>query len=235
MGTPVLLRDIGAVRIGPAQRRGLADLDGQGEVVGGVVVARSGTNALQVIDAVKARIREIQTTLPEGVQIVPTYDRSTLIRASIDTLKHTLIEELIVVTLVILLFLLHFRSTLVPALLLPIAVVVAFVPMKQMGLTANIMSLGGIAIAIGAMVDAAIIVVENVHKRLEAWEASGRREPRTEVVVSALTATSAMPRMASSTASMPRTPSRARPSARKRRKRRPNQPSSTMAGESTGG
>jgi copper/silver efflux system protein len=186
MGTPVLLRDIGAVRIGPAQRRGLAELDGQGEVVGGVVVARSGTNALLVIDAVKARIQELQSTLPQGVQIVPTYDRSTLIRASIDTLKHTLIEELIVVTLVILLFLLHFRSTLVPALLLPIAVVLAFVPMKQMGLTANIMSLGGIAIAIGAMVDAAIIVVENVHKKLETWEASGQREPRAEIVVSAL-------------------------------------------------
>ena len=186
MGTPVLLRDIGAVRIGPAQRRGLADLDGQGEVVGGVVVARSGTNALLVIDAVKARIQELQNTLPQGVQIVPTYDRSTLIRASIETLKHTLIEELIVVTLVILLFLLHFRSTLVPALLLPIAVVLAFIPMKQMGLTANIMSLGGIAIAIGAMVDAAIIVVENVHKKLETWEASGEKEPRAEIVVSAL-------------------------------------------------
>src|SRR2546428_4255420 len=186
MGTPVLLRDIGAVRIGPAQRRGLADLDGQGEVVGGVVVARSGTNALLVIDAVKARIQELQNTLPQGVQIVPTYDRSTLIRASIDTLRHTLIEELIVVTLVILLFLLHFRSTLVPALLLPIAVLLAFIPMKQMGLTANIMSLGGIAIAIGAMVDAAIIVVENVHKKLEAWEASGKKEPRAEVVVAAL-------------------------------------------------
>src|SRR5262249_15215680 len=116
----------------------------------------------------------------------PTYDRSTLIRASIDTLRHTLIEELIVVTLVILLFLLHFRSTLVPALLLPIAVLLAFVPMKQMGLTANIMSLGGIAIAIGAMVDAAIIVVENVHKKLEAWESSGRTEPRAAIVVSAL-------------------------------------------------
>jgi len=185
-GTPVLLRDVGAVRIGPAQRRGLADLDGEGEVVGGVVVARSGTNALQVIDAVKARIEELKQTLPKGVQIVPTYDRSTLIRASIETLKHTLIEELIVVTLVILLFLLHFRSTLVPALLLPIAVLLAFIPMKHMGLTANIMSLGGIAIAIGAMVDAAIIVVENVHKRLEAWEASGKREPRAEIVVSAL-------------------------------------------------
>jgi Cu(I)/Ag(I) efflux system membrane protein CusA/SilA len=186
MGTPILLRDVGTVRIGPAQRRGLADLDGEGETVGGVVVARSGTNALEVIDAVKARIAELKPTLPPGVDIVPTYDRSTLIRASIDTLKHTLIEELIVVTLVILLFLLHFRSTLVPALLLPIAVLLAFIPMKQMGLTANIMSLGGIAIAIGAMVDAAIIVVENVHKRLERWEHEGSKEPRSEVVLQAL-------------------------------------------------
>jgi Cu(I)/Ag(I) efflux system membrane protein CusA/SilA len=186
MGTPVLLRDVSAVRIGPAQRRGLADLDGEGETVGGVVVARSGTNALDVIDAVKARVAELKATLPPGVEIVPTYDRSTLIRASINTLKHTLIEELIVVTLVILVFLLHFRSTLIPALLLPIAVVLAFIPMKQMGLTANIMSLGGIAIAIGAMVDAAIIVVENVHKRLERWEHTGSKEPRAEVVLQAL-------------------------------------------------
>ncbi|HEY6912651.1 MAG TPA: CusA/CzcA family heavy metal efflux RND transporter [Myxococcales bacterium] len=186
MGTPVLLRDVGAVRIGPAQRRGLADLDGEGETVGGVVIARSGTNALEVIDAVKARIAELEPTLPPGVRIVPTYDRSRLIRASIDTLKDTLVEELIVVTLVILLFLLHFRSTLVPALLLPVAVLLAFIPMKQMGLTANIMSLGGIAIAIGAMVDAAIIVVENVHKRLERWEREGANEPRAEVVLQAL-------------------------------------------------
>jgi Cu(I)/Ag(I) efflux system membrane protein CusA/SilA len=186
LGTPILLRDVGAVRIGPAQRRGLADLDGEGETVGGVVIARSGTNALEVIDAVKARIAELEPTLPPGVRIVPTYDRSTLIRASIDTLKHTLIEELIVVTLVILLFLLHFRSTLVPALLLPVAVLLAFIPMKQMGLTANIMSLGGIAIAIGAMVDAAIIVVENVHKRLERWEREGATEPRADVVLQAL-------------------------------------------------
>ena len=183
MGTPVLLRDVGTVRMGPAQRRGLADLDGEGETVGGVVVARSGTNALDVIDAVRSRIAELKPTLPEGVQIVPTYDRSRLIRESIATLKHTLIEELIVVTLVILLFLLHFRSTLVPALLLPIAVVLAFIPMKQMGLTANIMSLGGIAIAIGAMVDAAIIVVENVHKRLEAMKPG---DQRAEVVLRAL-------------------------------------------------
>jgi Cu(I)/Ag(I) efflux system membrane protein CusA/SilA len=186
MGTPVLLRDVGTVRLGPAQRRGLADLDGEGETVGGVVIARSGTNALEVIDAVKTRIADLTSTLPPGVQIIPTYDRSGLIRASIHTLKHTLIEELIVVTLVILVFLLHFRSTLIPVLLLPIAVVLAFIPMKQMGLTANIMSLGGIAIAIGAMVDAAIIVVENVHKRLERWERAGSKEPRAEVVLQAL-------------------------------------------------
>jgi copper/silver efflux system protein len=185
-GTPVLLRDVGTVRIGPAQRRGLADLDGEGETVGGVVIVRSGTNALHVIDAVKARIEELKPTLPPGTQIVPTYDRSNLIRASIDTLRRTLIEELIVVTLVILVFLLHVRSTLIPALLLPIAVLLAFIPMKQMGLTANIMSLGGIAIAIGAMVDAAIIVVENVHKRLERWEQEGSKEPRAGVVLQAL-------------------------------------------------
>ena len=185
-GTPVLLRDVAAVRLGPAQRRGLADLDGEGETVGGVVVARAGTNALDVIDAVKTRIGELKATLPPGVQILPTYDRSTLIRASIHTLQHTLLEELIVVTLVILVFLLHFRSTLIPALLLPVAVLLAFIPMKLMGLTANIMSLGGIAIAIGAMVDAAIIVVENVHKRLERWAREGAQEPRAEVVVQAL-------------------------------------------------
>src|SRR5438309_1428715 len=135
MGTPIAVRDVGAVRIGPAQRRGLADLDGEGEVVGGVVVARSGTNALQVIAAVKARIEELRPALPPGVTIVPTYDRSTLIRRSIQTLRLTLIEELIVVTLVILLFLLHFRSTLVPALLLPVAVVLAFIHMKQIATT----------------------------------------------------------------------------------------------------
>jgi Cu(I)/Ag(I) efflux system membrane protein CusA/SilA len=167
MGTPVLLRDVGTVRLGPAQRRGLADLDGEGETVGGVVIARSGTNALEVIDAVKTRIADLTSTLPPGVQIIPTYDRSGLIRASIHTLKHTLIEELIVVTLVILVFLLHFRSTLIPVLLLPIAVVLAFIPMKQMGLTANIMSLGGIAIAIGAMVGPAhLLLAARHHRRL---------------------------------------------------------------------
>jgi len=187
-GTPIRLGDLGTVQIGPAQRRGLADLDGQGETVGGVVIARSGTNALQVIDAVKEKLAELQKTLPAGVEVVATYDRSTLIRESIGTLRHTLLEELLVVSLVILIFLLHLRSTLIPVLLLPIAILLAFIPMKQMGLTANIMSLGGIAIAIGAMVDAAIIVVENVHRKLEAWERAGASAvtTRAEAVLEAL-------------------------------------------------
>jgi copper/silver efflux system protein len=185
-GTPVRLRDVGLVQIGPAERRGIAELDGIGQTVGGVVVMRLGENALDVIARVKARLGELQPTLPKGVEVVPTYDRSELIKASIQTLRHTLIEELIVVALVILLFLLHLRSTLVPVLVLPVAVLLAFIPMYWMGIGSNIMSLGGIAIAIGAMVDAAIIVVENVHKRLEAWEHTGRPGTRNAVVVSAL-------------------------------------------------
>ncbi len=186
-GTPITLRDVGEVRIGPAQHRGLLDLDGEGGTVGAVVIMRHGENALDVIDAVKARLAEIKPTLPSGVEVVTTYDRSTLIRDSIGTLRRTLIEEMVVVGLVILLFLLHVRSTLVPMLMLPVAVLLAFVPMAAMRLGANIMSLGGIAIAIGAMVDAAIIVIENVHKRLERWEADGRPTPRGEVVTQALT------------------------------------------------
>jgi Cu(I)/Ag(I) efflux system membrane protein CusA/SilA len=185
-GTPVRLRDVGLVQIGPAERRGIAELDGKGQTVGGVVVMRLGENALDVIARVKARLGELQPTLPKGVEVVPTYDRSELIKASIHTLRRTLIEELIVVALVILFFLLHLRSTLVPVLVLPVAVLLAFIPMHWMGIGSNIMSLGGIAIAIGAMVDAAIIVVENVHKRLEAWEQSGRPGTRNAVVVSAL-------------------------------------------------
>ena len=185
-GTPITVRDVAQVRVGPAQRRGLADLDGKGEAVGAVVIMRQSENALDVIDAVKARLAEVKPTLPEGVEVVTTYDRSELIRASIKTLQRTLIEEMVVVSLVILLFLLHLRSTLVPVLMLPIAVLLSFVPMSKMGLTANIMSLGGIAIAVGAMVDAAIIVVENVHKRLEVWERNGKKEPRATVVTEAL-------------------------------------------------
>ncbi len=186
-GTPITVRDVAQVRIGPAQRRGLADLDGLGETVGAVVIMRHGENALDVIDAVKERLAEVRPSLPEGVELIPTYDRSELIHASIATLRRTLIEEMLVVSAVILLFLLHVRSTLVPVLMLPIAVLLSFVPMAKMGLGANIMSLGGIAIAIGAMVDAAIIVVENVHKRLEAWEHTGKKEPRATVVSAALT------------------------------------------------
>ncbi|HET9158747.1 MAG TPA: efflux RND transporter permease subunit, partial [Myxococcaceae bacterium] len=185
-GTPIRVRDVGFVQLGPSERRGIAELDGKGQAVGGVVVMRSGENALDVIDRVKARLQELQPSLPKGVEIVPTYDRSELIRASIQTLRRTLVEELVVVALVIAVFLLHLRSTLVPVLVLPVAVLLAFIPMRWMGLGANIMSLGGIAIAIGAMVDAAIIVVENVHKRLERWEQEGRPGERAAVVVSAL-------------------------------------------------
>ena len=185
-GTPVRVRDVGIVQIGPAERRGIAELNGKGQTVGGVVVMRMGENALDVIARVKERLRELQPTLPKGVEVVPTYDRSELIRASIATLRRTLIEELVVVALVILVFLLHVRSTLVPVLMLPVAVLLAFIPMRWMGLGSNIMSLGGIAIAIGAMVDAAIIVVENIHKHLEAWEQGGRPGTRNAVVVSAL-------------------------------------------------
>jgi Cu(I)/Ag(I) efflux system membrane protein CusA/SilA len=185
-GTPVRVRDVGVVQIGPAERRGIAELDGKGQTVGGVVVMRMGENALDVIARVKARLRELQPSLPKGVEVVTTYDRSELIEASIHTLRRTLIEELVVVALVILVFLLHVRSTLVPVLVLPVAVLLAFIPMRWMGIGSNIMSLGGIAIAIGAMVDAAIIVVENVHKRLEAWEREGRPGERNAVVVSAL-------------------------------------------------
>jgi Cu(I)/Ag(I) efflux system membrane protein CusA/SilA len=166
-GTPLLLRDVANVHLGPEMRRGLTELDGQGEVVGGIVVMRYGENALNVIDRVKAKIKEVEPGLPEGVKIVPTYDRSDLIRRSIATLRRTLTEEAIIVSLVIIVFLLHVPSALRAIITLPIAVILAFIPMKLMGLTANIMSLGGIAIAVGAMVDEAVVMIENVHKKLE--------------------------------------------------------------------
>jgi Cu(I)/Ag(I) efflux system membrane protein CusA/SilA len=166
-GTPLLLDDVATVHLGPEMRRGLTELDGQGEVVGGIVVMRYGENALNVIDRVKAKIREVEPGLPKGVKIVSTYDRSDLIRRSIATLRRTLIEEAVIVSLVIIIFLLHVPSALRAIVTLPIAVLLAFIPMKLMGLTANIMSLGGIAIAIGAMVDEAVVMIENVHKKLE--------------------------------------------------------------------
>jgi len=185
-GVPIYLKDVAEVKLGPEMRRGLAELDGRGEVVGGIVVMRYGENALSVIEAVKERLDEVERSLPDGVQVVVTYDRSELIEASIDTLKHTLIEEMIVVSVVIFLFLLHARSALIPIITLPLAVLLSFIPMFYQGLTVNIMSLGGIAVAIGAMVDASIIIIENIHKNLEAWEGQGRQKDRSEVVIRAM-------------------------------------------------
>lgn len=182
-GTPIFLRDVAQVQIGPDMRRGLAELDGKGEVVGGIVVMRYGENALTVINRVKERLKEIEPSLPEGVQIVTAYDRSDLILRAIDVLKRGLTEEMVVVALIIFAFLLHIRSALIPIITLPIAVLLSFIPMYYMNLTSNIMSLGGIAIAIGAMVDAAIVLVENSHKHLERWEREGRPGDRVEVII----------------------------------------------------
>ena len=185
-GTPVTVKDIGQVTLGPDIRRGVADLDGKGDVVGGVVIMRHGENALKVIERVKAKLDEIRPSLPPGVKVVTTYDRSDLILRSIDTLKHTLIEEISIVSIVILIFLWHIPSALIPILTIPITVLISFIPMKLVGVTSNIMSLGGIAIAIGAMVDAAVVVVEQTHKKLEEWDAQGRKRDYHEVVVEAV-------------------------------------------------
>jgi Cu(I)/Ag(I) efflux system membrane protein CusA/SilA len=184
-GTPIRVRDVATVRVGPDIRRGVADLDGRGEVVGGIVVMRFGENALAVIDRVKARIAEVQSALPPGVRIVTTYDRSGLIRDSIATLRRTLLQEIAVVSVMIVVFLLHVRSALVPILSLPVAVVASFVPMYYLGVTSNIMSLGGIALAIGELVDTSIVMVDNAHRRLTERAALGpvsRAEQRAVVV-----------------------------------------------------
>ncbi len=185
-GVPITVGDIGQVTLGPDIRRGIADLDGKGDATGGVVIMRSGENALRVIDRIKAKLDQIQPSLPSGVKVVTTYDRSELILQSIHTLKHTLFEEIAIVSLVILIFLWHIPSALIPILTIPITVLIAFIPMKMVGVTSNIMSLGGIAIAIGAMVDAAIVVVEQTHKKLEVWEAEGRKRDYHEVVIEAI-------------------------------------------------
>ncbi len=184
-GTPTLVRDIGVVHVGPDLRRGLVELNGEGEAVGGVVVMRHGENALRVIDGVKRKLEEVRKSLPAGVEVVATYDRSTLIEGAIDTLQHTLGEELLIVSLVILVFLWHLPSAIVPIVTIPVAVALSFIPMAAMGITANIMSLGGIAVAIGAMVDASIVVVEQAHKKLEQWNADGRPGSFRGVVVQA--------------------------------------------------
>jgi copper/silver efflux system protein len=186
MGTPVLVKNVAKVELGPEMRRGVAELNGEGEVTGGIVVVRYGQNVMDVIQRVKAKLKESQPSLPEGVEVVTTYDRSDLIQRSIDTLRHTLIEELVIVSIVILIFLWHFPSAIIPIITIPIAVILSFIPMQAMGLTSNIMSLGGIAIAIGAMVDAAIVVVEQTHKKLEQWETQGRPGSSTRVVIDAV-------------------------------------------------
>jgi copper/silver efflux system protein len=168
-GTPILLGAVARIQIGPEIRRGISELDGKGEVVGGVIVMRAGKNALETIDAVKAKIASLQQGLPKGVEIIPTYDRSELIHKSVATLRDRLIEEFIVVTLVCALFLFHLRSAFVAIVSLPLGILAAFIVMNWQGVNANIMSLGGIAIAIGAMVDAAVVMIENAHKHLEAW------------------------------------------------------------------
>ncbi|NYI01850.1 efflux RND transporter permease subunit [Cupriavidus plantarum] len=174
---PVRLGDVATVQFGPELRRGIAELDGEGEVAGGVIVMRSGKNALETIEAVKARLAVLQKSLPAGVEIVATYDRSSLIHRAVDNLTHKLVEEFIVVALVCLIFLFHLRSALVAIVSLPLGVLAAFLVMRYQGVNANIMSLGGIAIAIGAMVDAAVVMIENAHKHLEHWHADNPGRP----------------------------------------------------------
>jgi Cu(I)/Ag(I) efflux system membrane protein CusA/SilA len=184
-GTPIRVGDVGRVALGPDIRRGVGELDGEGEVVGGIVVVRFGENALAVIERVKDKIEQIKGSLPPGVELVPVYDRSDLIIRSVDNLKEKLLEEIIIVSLVCIVFLFHFRSALVIIITLPIAILLSLVSMYYVGLNSNIMSLGGIAIAIGAMVDAAIIMVENAHKHLESWEAEGKAAARSDVILQA--------------------------------------------------
>jgi Cu(I)/Ag(I) efflux system membrane protein CusA/SilA len=182
-GTPVRVKDVAKVAWGPDMRRGVAELDGRGEAVGGVMVMRHGENAPAVIEAIKKRLEEIKPGLPPGVELVTVYDRSDLIHRAIHTITHELVLEMLIVSLVILLFLWHVPSALIPILTLPVAVLLAFIPMRLLGVSANIMSLAGIAVAIGAMVDASVVVVENSHKKLELWQASGRKGDYKEVLI----------------------------------------------------
>src|SRR6266545_2158496 len=186
-GTPDYLKNVGNVHLGADLRRGVVELDGRGEVVGGIIVMSYGENAINVINAVKKKLEEVKASLPEGVHVVTTYDRSDLIQRAIRTLREKLIEESIVVALVCLVFLWHIRSALVAIITLPIAIILSFIPMWWMHVTSNIMSLGGIAIAIGAMVDSAIVMIENAHKGLEHFRETHRREPdnleRVQVII----------------------------------------------------
>jgi copper/silver efflux system protein len=181
-GTPLRIRDVARVELGPDERRGITEMNGEGEVAGGIVLQRFGANALNVIEGVKAKLAEVAKSLPSGTEIVPVYDRSQLIDAAIDTLKHTLVEESVIVALVCVVFLLHLRSALVAILMLPVGILMALGAMRLLGIGANIMSLGGIAIAVGAMIDAAIVMIENAHKHLERAPPG---KPRVEILVEA--------------------------------------------------
>ncbi len=185
-GVPIRVKDVGRAVLGPDLRRGIADWNSQGDTVSGIVVMRQGANALDVIDGVKAKLREIEPGLPAGVKIVGAYDRSELILRSIENLKSTLIEEMVIVAIVVFIFLWHIPSAIIPVFTIPIAILIAFIPMRAMGLSSNIMSLGGIAIAIGALVDASIVVAEQTHKKLEEWERNGREGDYRRVIVEAV-------------------------------------------------
>ncbi|MBM4777961.1 MAG: efflux RND transporter permease subunit [Archangiaceae bacterium] len=185
-GTPVTVKDVATVTLGPEMRRGIADLDGEGDVVGGIVVMRQGENALNVITSVKQRLEELKPSMPAGVEVVTTYDRSELISAAIETVKDKLIEEIIVVSIIILLFLWHFPSSIVPIITIPVSVALAFIPMKLMGLNANLMSLAGIAISIGVLVDGAIVEVENAYNRIHHWIQDGKKGDFHQVRLEAL-------------------------------------------------
>ncbi len=185
-GTPIRIKDVGQVVEGPELRRGVADLDGKGEVVSGIIVMRSGENALAVIDRVKQKIAEVTPVLPEGVKIVPVYDRSEFIHRAIDNTKSTIFQVIITVVLIILVFLWHFPSAVIPIVTMPVVVLASFIPFRYLGIDANIMSLAGVAIAFSELVDASIVVVEQTHKKLELWERGGRRGDYRAVVVSAV-------------------------------------------------
>jgi len=185
-GTPIQVRDVAVVALGPEMRRGVADLDGKGDVVGGIVVMRQGENALHVIERVKARLAELRPSLPSGVEVVTTYDRSELISRAIETVKHKLVEEILVVSAVILLFLWHIPSAIVPIVTIPVSIALAFIPMYLMGVNANLMSLAGIAISIGVLVDGAIVEVENAYNKIHLWQEGGSKGDFHQVRLEAL-------------------------------------------------
>ncbi len=185
-GTPITVKDVAQVALGPEMRRGVADLDGQGDVVGGIIVMRQGENALNVIERVKAKLEELKPSLPKGVEVITTYDRSELIDRAIETVKHKLVEEMIIVSIIILIFLWHVPSAIVPIVTIPVSVAIAFIPMYLMGLNANLMSLAGIAISIGVLVDGAIVEVENAYNKIHHWQAAGAKGDFHQVRLDAL-------------------------------------------------